>query len=78
MINIYDKRLSSSNSFLITIHHREHHSWQGTIEWLDQRRTQHFRSVLELIKLIDEATVGEKAIEDDSRTWDLEQEAKSS
>lgn len=43
-------------SFLIRIQYRQNASWQGTIQWLDQKKTKKFRSELELMMLINEAT----------------------
>ena len=34
---------------------RQNASWQGSLHWLEGNREQHFRSVLELITLIDSA-----------------------
>jgi hypothetical protein len=34
---------------------RQNTSWQGTVTWLEGRREQSFRSVLELIQLMDSA-----------------------
>lgn len=39
---------------------RQNASWQGTILWAEGRQEQHFRSVLELIFLIDSALDGAK------------------
>lgn len=43
-----------SPSFLIRIHFTQHANWQGTIQWLDINKTVAFRSVLELINLLNE------------------------
>jgi len=45
--------LSNNNTFIITILNNQHATWQGTITWVNTKNTQHFRSALELIKLID-------------------------
>ena len=37
---------------------REHHTWQGCIIWEDQQMEAPFRSVLELIELLDEIMAG--------------------
>ena len=42
-------------TFELQILFRQHTSWQGVIFWRDQCRQQSFRSVLELILLIDSA-----------------------
>lgn len=41
--------------FLVDIRFQRNDSWQGKIKWLDANREQEFRSVLEMIKLMDEA-----------------------
>lgn len=43
-------------TFTIQIQFQQHCTWQGTISWLEGERTQQFRSELELIKLMMEAT----------------------
>lgn len=55
------KQSKKDKSFMIVIKDTQNASWQGTIEWLDQNKKQHFRSALEMIKLID------SAVENDSQ-----------
>jgi len=45
-------------TFELQILFRQHTSWQGVVLWQDQRREQSFRSVLELILLMDSALRG--------------------
>jgi len=45
-------------TFELQILFRQHTSWQGQIVWKDQHREQSFRSVLELILLMDSALRG--------------------
>lgn len=40
-------------TFKISVYFRHNASWQGNIAWLDQSAEVQFRSVLELIKIID-------------------------
>lgn len=42
-------------TFSLTILFRQNASWQGTVTWFDQRKQESFRSVLELIMLLDSA-----------------------
>ena len=42
-------------TFELKILFRQHASWQGTILWKEGRQEQSFRSVLELIHLMDNA-----------------------
>lgn len=45
-------------TFVIRILFRQHTSWQGSVTWVEEDREQTFRSVLELILLIDGALGG--------------------
>lgn len=44
-------------TFMIKIIDRQNSTWQGSILWVDQNNEQHFRSALEMLKLIDEVLV---------------------
>ena len=48
-------------TFTVRILFRQNASWQGSVTWVEGRREQSFRSVLELILLIDNALNFEKA-----------------
>ena len=53
-------RAGKMSTFVVQILFRRNASWQGTITWLDKKQTQNFRSVLELIILINSALEGTK------------------
>lgn len=40
-------------SFIVNILYQEHATWQGTVTWVDENKTQNFRSAMELLRLID-------------------------
>lgn len=42
-------------TFIVKILNTQNSTWEGTVTWVEQRRTQNFRSALELLKLIDGA-----------------------
>ncbi len=42
-------------TFVVHVTGREDATWQGQVTWLDERETRSFRSMLELIKLMDAA-----------------------
>ena len=42
-------------SFIVRVTSRQNATWQGSISWTERGVTKHFRSALELIKLIDSA-----------------------
>ena len=49
----------NSGTFIVKIINKQNSTWQGSITWVDEQRTQKFRSALELIKLIDGVLDGE-------------------
>lgn len=42
-------------TFIIRVQHRQNSSWQGHVTWMEQNKTVHFRSIWEMIKLIESA-----------------------
>ena len=52
------KKRALRGSFLIQVQNNQHETWQGTLNWLEQKQVTPFRSTLELIKLIDGALEG--------------------
>ena len=55
--NAVGKKIRKGNlaTFMVKVLFRQHTSWQGTITWLEKKSEQPFRSVLELILLMDSA-----------------------
>ena len=43
------------STFIIKVLFRQNATWQGTIQWIEGRQTRQYRSVNELIRLMDEA-----------------------
>ena len=59
------KRSSKSKeTFVVTILSSQNSTWQGTVTWVDKKKTQPFRSMLEMIKLIDSVMTEESPSED--------------
>ena len=52
-------------TFHIRVHFRQNASWQGTIQWVEQNPEASFRSVLELMYLINSALEPGEAPEDE-------------
>lgn len=48
-----EQETSERRTFVIHILNRQNATWQGTVTWLDGKRTRPFRSALELIRLMD-------------------------
>lgn len=44
-------------TFTIQVQFRQNATWQGTLAWMENKKVQQFRSVLEMVKLMDKALV---------------------
>ena len=49
------KRKGAKATFELQVLFRQHSSWQGVITWREEKKEQSFRSVLELVMLMDSA-----------------------
>lgn len=61
-------------TFIVRVQHRQNSSWQGRLTWVDQDQTVNFRSIWEMIKLIESAvdTVSEPEDEEEpEQGWKL-------
>ena len=45
-------RTAAPDTILLKIYHSEYATWQGSINWVDRQKKQHFKSLLEMIKLM--------------------------
>lgn len=48
--------------FVVHVQFRQNATWQGTIEWVEENKTQRFRSAFEMLKLMEEAFSSGKEI----------------
>ena len=49
------KRFDTKQTFIVKIYNCQNDTWQGKIIWAEENKSQHFRSMLEMLKLMDEA-----------------------
>ena len=49
------QRAGIRETFVVSILNDQNSTWQGTVMWVDEKKTQPFRSTLELIRLIGSA-----------------------
>ena len=47
-------------TFIVEVIDQQNSSWQGTVKWVNKKKQEHFRSALELIRLLDSALENEK------------------
>lgn len=60
--------IPQKNTFIVKVDNCQSSTWQGKIIWADENRTQHFRSMLEMLKLMDEAVASRaQAANDDQK-----------
>ncbi len=45
--------MKTKQTFILEVNSTQNQSWQGNIEWIQGREKQSFRSVMELLRLID-------------------------
>ena len=69
-----DKDLLSKHgdlgTFIIRVQHRQNSSWQGTLTWMERDKTVHFRSIWEMIKLVESALNENGSMENSSEpSW---------
>ncbi|MBQ9153471.1 MAG: hypothetical protein IJ130_06635 [Solobacterium sp.] len=55
-------------TFIIRVQQRQNSSWQGRITWVEENKTMNFRSMWEMVKLIDSALDTVSA--DEEVSWD--------
>ena len=49
------KKHGDLGTFIIRVQHRQNSSWQGRVTWMEEDKTVKFRSIFEMIKLIESA-----------------------
>lgn len=52
--------------FILEMNDTRNQSWQGSLRWVEKHKQQSFRSMLEMMRLIDSAMSGEA--EEESQT----------
>lgn len=59
-------------TFIIRVQQRQAGTWQGRVTWVDQNKTIRFRSIFELIKLMESGIISEhpELAENEDPSWD--------
>lgn len=52
---IFREKFGEQATFVVHVQFRQNATWQGTIQWLEEEKSRRFRSMLEMLKLMDEA-----------------------
>ncbi len=65
--NNSEKEHRNAGTFLVKFNADQNETWRGNVLWAEGNKTEHFRSALELINMIDEVMKGNvEANADDS------------
>lgn len=58
-------------TFIVRVQHRQNSSWQGRLTWMEEDKTISFRSIWEMIKLIESAVDSVSVSDEDEEepTW---------
>lgn len=67
--DIFQQKFGEQATFVVQVQFRQNATWQGTIQWLEEKKSRKFRSMLEMIKLMDEALSREQET-DGPANWD--------
>lgn len=65
------KKHGDIGTFIIRVQQRQNSTWQGRVTWADQNKTLNFRSVIELLHLIESAIESEDGdeYEENKPSW---------
>jgi len=55
---------NSKETFVVQVISNQNATWQGTVQWVEKKKTVPYRSMLELIKLIDSAVDDDPGIKE--------------
>lgn len=64
---IFKTERGEKATFVVQVQFRQNATWQGTVTWAEKNQTSHFRSALELLKMVDEALQSEAAAEGEEK-----------
>ena len=53
----------NKGTFIVKVMNTQNSTWQGSLTWVEEQKTQNFRSALEMIKMIDEVLEGKTETE---------------
>ena len=57
---------NTTETFIVKVMNRQKSTWQGSVTWVEEQKTEYFRSALELIKMMDEA-IGTNEVSEDKK-----------
>ena len=52
---IFKEKRGEKATFVVQVQFRQNATWQGTVTWAEKNETRHFRSTLELLRLMDQS-----------------------
>lgn len=71
---IFSTEQGEKATFIVQVHYRQNATWQGAVRWVEQKKTRHFRSALELLTLMNGALAAPPQEGDLPADWEEENE----
>ena len=69
--NARSKRHSDIGTFVVRVMQHQNGTWQGKITWVDEDKSMNFRSVWEMVRLMEEGLLSSGDFkEEDIPTWE--------
>ncbi len=65
-------------TFIVRVQHRQNSSWQGRLTWMEENKTLYFRSIWEMVKLMESALNTVSAPDEDEEPSWFEKEKEAS
>lgn len=65
-----NSRHNDMGTFVVRVKQHQNGTWQGKITWIDEDKSANFRSVWEMVKLMEDGLLSSGVIQEDTPTWD--------
>ena len=66
------EKWKNKGTFIVKVDGCERGTWHGKVVWAEENRSEHFRSTLELLKMIDDAIGQEQSQAEDESDPEIE------
>ena len=63
------KRNNDTNTFIIRVQQHQNGTWQGEITWAEEEKSLHFRSIWEMVRLMEEGLAAQGVPPEEIPQW---------
>jgi len=68
--NARSKRHSDIGTFVVRVMQHQNGTWQGKITWVDEDKSMNFRSVWEMVRLMEDGLLSSGDFTEDIPAWE--------